>query len=126
MAPGGGINPPTQSLDDMILDDLPLDLPSLGISQPLPHLPDTNPQSNPVDIFRCYLAEILSGVTGVDVKIIYPALAWTQTLDKGDLVLAVPALRIKGKKPDQLAAEWAEKVEGHLALSAVLAAAMSL
>ncbi|KAI9760227.1 MAG: hypothetical protein M1840_002589 [Geoglossum simile] len=109
MALDGGTNPPTQSLEDMVLDDLPLDLPSLGISQPLPHFPDTNTQLNPVDIFRCYLAEILSGVTGVDATIIYPALAWTQTLDKGDLVLAVPALRVKGKMLDQLAVEWAEK-----------------
>ncbi|KAI9769031.1 MAG: hypothetical protein M1839_003828 [Geoglossum umbratile] len=109
MALDGSVNAPTKSLDNMVLDDLSLDLPSLGISQPLPQFPDTNPQLNPVDIFRCYLAEILVGVTGVDAKIIYPALAWTQTLDKGDLVLAVPALRVKGRKPDQLAAEWAEK-----------------
>ena len=37
-------------------------------------------------------------------------LQWTQTQDKGDLMLPVPALRIKGKKPDELATEWAQKV----------------
>jgi arginyl-tRNA synthetase len=110
MALDEDIKAPTQTLGSETSDDLPLDLSSLGISQPLPHFPDTNPQLNPVDIFRCYLTEILAGLTGVDAKIVYPALAWTLTLDKGDLVLAVPALRIKGKKPDQLAAEWAEKV----------------
>ncbi|KAI9861764.1 MAG: hypothetical protein M1813_005113 [Trichoglossum hirsutum] len=109
MALDEDIKAPTQTLGSETSDDLPLDLSSLGISQPLPHFPDTNPQLNPVDIFRCYLTEILAGLTGVDAKIVYPALAWTLTLDKGDLVLAVPALRIKGKKPDQLAAEWAEK-----------------
>ena len=30
--------------------------------------------------------------------------------EKGDLIVAVPALRVKGRKPDELAAEWSEKV----------------
>jgi hypothetical protein len=32
----------------------------------------------------------------------------------GDLTLPVPALRIKGKKPDLLAADFAEQVRIHL------------
>ena len=39
-------------------------------------------------------------------------LQWTQTQDKGDLMLPVPALRVKGRKADELAREWAEKVWG--------------
>ena len=85
-------------------------LKALKISYPLPEYPNCHPDANPVDIYRAHLTTILAEVTGVESAIIYPALAWVQTLDMGDLVLAVPALRVKGKKPDVLAAEWAEKV----------------
>ena len=77
---------------------------------PLHIYPNCHPEINPVDIYRAHLTNILADVTGVDAAIIYPALQWTQTLEKGDLVLPVPALRVKGKKPPELAAEWAEKV----------------
>jgi arginyl-tRNA synthetase len=85
-------------------------LKSLDVSEPLPKYPNCFPEVNTVDIYRAHLSSILSEVTGVDAKIIYPALQWTQTLEKGDLVLPVPALRVKGKKPNELAAEWVEKV----------------
>ncbi len=55
----------------------------------------------------------MTELTGVDAAIIYPVLAWTLTLEKGDMVLPVPALRVKGKKPAELAEEWAEKVRNN-------------
>lgn len=64
---------------------------------------------NPVDVYRAHISKELASLTGLDAIEIYPRLQWTQTLDKGDLVLPVPALRIKGKKPNELAAELAEK-----------------
>lgn len=85
-------------------------LKALNISYPLPNYPNCHPDVNPVDIYRAHLTNIMAEVTGVDTSIVYPALQWVQTLDMGDLVLAVPALRVKGKKPDVLAAEWAAKV----------------
>jgi len=72
--------------------------------------PNCYPESNPLDVYRAHLAQVLGEVTGVDTKIIYPALQWTTSLDKGDINMAVPALRVKGKKPDELAKEWVEKV----------------
>jgi len=84
-------------------------LKSLSVA-PLPKYPNCHPEINPVDIYRAHLTEILTEVTGVDAAVIYPALQWTQTLEKGDLVLPVPALRLKSKKPSELAAEWVEKV----------------
>ena len=72
--------------------------------------PDCYPERNPIDVYRAHLAIVLSKVTGVDARTIYPTIAWTQTLDKGDLVLAVPALRIKGQKPNDLAAKWVDEV----------------
>jgi hypothetical protein len=85
-------------------------LQSLNLTKPLPKYPNCYPEVNPVDIYRAHLTSILTEVTGVESAIIYPALQWTQTLDKGDLVLPIPALRVKGKNPPELATEWVEKV----------------
>ena len=85
-------------------------LSALGLKEPLHTYPNCHPEVNPVDVYRAHLTSILTELTGVDAAIVYPALAWTQTLEKGDLVLPVPALRVKGKIPTELAEEWAEKV----------------
>lgn len=85
-------------------------LKSLDLGKPLPTYPNCYPEYNPTDVYRAHITEILAEVTGVDPAIVYPALQWTQTLEKGDLVLPVPALRVKGKKPNELAEEWAAKV----------------
>jgi len=89
-------------------------LKALDLAAPLPKYPNCHPEVNPVDIYRAHLTSLLTEVTGVDAAVIYPALQWTQTLEKGDLVLPIPALRVKGKKPDQLATEWIEKVSHYL------------
>ena len=65
--------------------------------------------SNPVDIYRTHISDLLEPITGKPANQIYERLAWTQTFDKGDLGLPIPSLRIQGKKPDELAAEWTEK-----------------
>ena len=65
--------------------------------------------SNPIDIYRQHIAQSLAPITGKPSDEIHERLAWTQTFDKGDLGLPVPALRIQGKKPGDLALEFAEK-----------------
>ena len=75
---------------------------------PLEEYPNCFPKTNPVDIYRSHVSTAMSKITGVDAKIIYPALQWTSTLDKGDMALRIPALRIKGK-PDVLGQEWVSK-----------------
>ncbi|KAI9706458.1 MAG: hypothetical protein M1836_003464 [Candelina mexicana] len=90
------------------LDDLASTLQSIGLSE-VPRSSNAHPTLNAVDIYRSHLTELLASITGVDAERIYPVLSWTQTLEKGDLVLPVPALRVKGKKPNELAAEWADK-----------------
>jgi arginyl-tRNA synthetase len=92
------------------MDELTEKLTALGLRVKMSCYPNSSPEVNPIDIYRSHITDLLQQVTGVDPKIIYPALTWTSTLDKGDLTLAVPALRVKGKKPPELAAEWAEKV----------------
>lgn len=64
--------------------------------------------TNPIDLYRRHISELLAPVTGKPASEIYDKLSWTQTFDKGDLGLAVPSLRVKGKKPDELALEWTE------------------
>jgi arginyl-tRNA synthetase len=71
--------------------------------------PNCHPELNPFDFYRAHIANILSGISGVEPKIIFSALSWTTSLDKGDLILAAPALRVKGQKPDELAKQWSEK-----------------
>ncbi|KAK0631149.1 hypothetical protein B0T17DRAFT_487444 [Bombardia bombarda] len=68
-----------------------------------------HPEINPFDLYRAHLSNVLGDITGVDTSIIYPNLQWTLSLDKGDMVLAAPSLRIKGKKPDELVQEWVQK-----------------
>lgn len=76
---------------------------------PLDPYPNCYPDINPTDIYRSHLTSILHKITGVDTKIVYAALQWTLSLDKGDLVLAIPALRVKGK-PEELGKQWLEQV----------------
>ncbi|KAK5962686.1 arginine--tRNA ligase PWA37_005127 [Arxiozyma heterogenica] len=67
------------------------------------------PEVNVVDLMRNYIAVELSKISGVDKSLIYPALEWTNTMERGDLLIPVPRLRIKGANPKDLASEWAEK-----------------
>ncbi|KAL1874232.1 arginyl-tRNA synthetase [Diaporthe australafricana] len=71
--------------------------------------PACYPETNPIDVYRAHLTNVLEKITGVEPKIIYNAIQWTQGLDKGDLIVAAPALRVRGKKPDELVKEWSEK-----------------
>ncbi|KAI0908791.1 arginyl-tRNA synthetase [Ustulina deusta] len=73
----------------------------------LDEYPNCYPNLNPQDIYRAHITSILHKITGVDSTIIYNALQWTLSLDKGDLVLAIPALRVKGK-PNELGQKWLE------------------
>ncbi|OKL62986.1 Arginine--tRNA ligase, cytoplasmic [Talaromyces atroroseus] len=72
--------------------------------------PGCYPSLNPVDIYREHIAEAVGKAAGIDPQLVYSKIAWTNSLDKGDLTLPVPALQIKGKKPNDLCAELAEKI----------------
>ena len=71
---------------------------------------DAHPHLNPMDTYRIYIANTLEDITGVEATTIFPLLQRPQTLDNGDLLLPVSALRIKGDAPDVLAACWTEQV----------------
>ncbi|OIW32865.1 arginyl-tRNA synthetase [Coniochaeta ligniaria NRRL 30616] len=90
-------------------EDLAAQVSGLSLDDIVAKYPNCHPTINPFDLYRGHLANVLHDVTGVDHKIIYPNLQWTSGLDKGDIILAAPSLRVKGKKPDELAKEWGAK-----------------
>jgi hypothetical protein len=51
--------------------------------------PGCFPTLNPMDIYREHIAEELGKAAGIDPELIFSRLAWTNTLDKGDLSLPV-------------------------------------
>lgn len=91
------------------VEDVQALLKDLGISESLPKFSAASVTTNPIDIFRSYVAEEMAKITGVDREIVYPALEWTQDMNKGDLIMAVPRLRLKGD-PKAMAADWVTKV----------------
>ncbi|WPH04928.1 glycosyltransferase family 90 protein [Acrodontium crateriforme] len=95
------------------LDSVTVQLSALGLATTIPAFDGVQlyPEYNPVDIYRAYIIDEVRKATGVEPAIINGAIAWTQDLKHGDLVLPVPALRLKGKKPDEMAKEIAEKFE---------------
>ncbi|KAJ5327719.1 hypothetical protein N7452_008109 [Penicillium brevicompactum] len=66
------------------------------------------PTLNPMDIYREHIATEISKYLSVDAEKVYSRVAWTSTLDKGDLSLPVASLQIK-QNPVELAKEVASK-----------------
>ena len=58
----------------------------------LPAYPEAFHLLNPVDVFRSCIARKLAEISAIDPNVIFSCLDWTNILDKGDLILAVPRL----------------------------------
>lgn len=71
--------------------DLPASVQGLTLqsTEKTSNFPGCFPSLNPMDIYREHIATELSKATEVDAELIYARLAWTNTLDKGDLSLPV-------------------------------------
>ena len=93
--------------------DISAQLKGLGLSEAPPTYDGVSlyPDTNPVDIYRAYIIQQIHKITAVEPTIVNSAVAWTQDLKHGDLVLPVQALRLKGQKPDELAKDIALKFE---------------
>ncbi|KAG9233406.1 arginyl-tRNA synthetase [Amylocarpus encephaloides] len=85
-----------------VMENLALKLKSIGL-EVIPRFPGAFPATSPVDIYRAHIADKVGHITGVKPTIVHDAIQWTQTLDKGDCLLPIPALRIRGKMLDEVA-----------------------
>lgn len=84
------------------------ELSQLGLQQPaLQAL--SHPDYNVVDVMRNYITNELHAISDVSKDIIFQALDSPTTMEKGDLIVPVPRLRLKGANPKDKAAEWADK-----------------
>jgi len=74
--------------------------------------PNCYPEHNPLDAFKIHISERVGKIAGVEPAVVYPALQRARVPEQGDLNLAVPALRIKGAKPQDTGAkivqEWTD------------------
>ena len=78
------------------------------------NLPGVHLLNRPIDIYRVYLAVILTNLTKCPTDLTYHAIQSPSTLASGDLTVPVPRLRLKGKKPnDQCAHMAANFPDGH-------------
>ncbi|KAL2135301.1 hypothetical protein VTI74DRAFT_9069 [Chaetomium olivicolor] len=102
-------------MSTLTLDGLTALLSQVGAG-PIPEVPGNSAHllSRPIDIYRVYLADILTTLTGCEAALVYESIQFPTTLANGDLVLPVPRLRLKGKRPvDQCADLEAAFPENH-------------
>ncbi|KAF6011720.1 hypothetical protein HII13_002186 [Brettanomyces bruxellensis] len=92
-----------------VKEDLSEQLSKLHLQAP-EFIEGSYPEYNVVDLCRNYIAGQLSKLTGVDKKIAYDSLAWSIVLEKGDLIVPLPRLRLKGDLV-QMAKDLAAKFE---------------
>lgn len=103
------------------LAQLTAKLESLGVKDPVTPYPGSNPELNPFDLFRSYIAKELSRVSGVAESAIFPALEWTNTPERGDLITPIPRL-VRGKVDHEaLATKWAEDFNKGSYISSIVA-----
>lgn len=76
---------------------------------PVPPVKSVHVLSNPLDIYRAYLAEILAGITGCDLETTYQSIQWPNNIFNGDLAVILPKIR-PGAKANEVAFELMQKV----------------
>lgn len=84
-------------------------LTKLGVNTP-ETITNSSPEYNVIDLFRNYITNELYQLTQVDKSIIFESLDIPTTMDKGDLIIPIPRLRLKGINPKEKAAEWASNI----------------
>lgn len=84
----------------------------IGIDSPIPTFPSVTPfpLHNPIDLYRLYLTQAAKQVVDCDPSKVYDGFQRPTNPGKGDLSLVTARLGMRGKKPDELAAEIASKV----------------
>lgn len=101
-----------QPLPNMSVETITSSLKSLGLEQPTANA-ESQPEFNVIDVMRNYITDELHKISegAVAKDLIFPALDTPTTLDKGDLIIPIPRLRLKGINPKEKAEEWAKIFE---------------
>lgn len=82
---------------------------SLSISALTAQVAEAHPLSNPLDLCRTTLAELLSGLVDCDVQTAYKSIQWPNNIFNGDLSVTVPRL-CPGRKPAESSSQLVDKV----------------
>jgi arginyl-tRNA synthetase len=91
------------------MEALEANLSSLNLSTPVPALESVQVLSNPLDIYRTYLAHVLADIANCDLITAHKSIQWPNNIFNGDLAVILPKLRA-GAKAGELALELMEKV----------------
>jgi len=81
----------------------------LSLSDASPHFAAVNTLSNPLDVLRTTLAELLTNLVGCDHEDAYKSIQWPNDIYSGDLSVTLPRLR-PGCKPKELSSELVDEV----------------
>jgi hypothetical protein len=84
-------------------------LKQLSISTPIPQVMNAVVLSNPLDLCRTTLAELLSGLVDCNLETAYRSIQWPNNIYQGDLSVTVPKL-CPGRKPAELSSQLIDKV----------------
>lgn len=82
----------------------------VGIETTFAQLPDSNPLTRPIDIYRVSLATKIASIINNDASVAYNALHSCASLELGDLVLTLPQLRVRDVGTAELSREIAKNV----------------
>ncbi|KAJ4983102.1 arginyl-tRNA synthetase [Stagonosporopsis vannaccii] len=83
-------------------------LEDLSISAPTSEIVDTSVLTNPLDVCRMTLAELLSGLVECDVQVAFRSIQWPNNIFNGDVSVTVPKL-CPGRKPAELSSQLIDK-----------------
>lgn len=84
-------------------------LEGLSIAAPTSDSVDTSVLTNPLDLCRTTLAELLSELVECDVQAAYRSIQWPNNIFNGDVSVTVPKL-CPGRKPAELSSQLVDKV----------------
>jgi hypothetical protein len=93
------------------MESLERNVAALGLGAPATHT-SSQTFTNPLDLFRSYLAEILVDIADCSDSDARKAIQWPNNVFNGDLAVVLPRLK-PGVKADKLAVDIMEKVLPH-------------
>lgn len=91
-------------------------LDGLSISMPALQNAGATVLSNPLDLCRTTLAEVLAGIVECDAQAAFRSVQWPNNIFNGDLSVTVPKL-CPGRKPAEVSSQLVDKVRQGLAES---------